>query len=475
MSLLLFACVFVVCVVQMFSGHTFNFMVACIMLRRIVYEWIGWDSLPWTCLTHSTASYTRANDAVSALHIEPDGTSATLKKQIRMAGYGEGFHTRNARVLTKHLDSSSLFGVDTSGNEALEMSGPKPIGSSQMLAERLAEREGAARERALEIAALLRMPVHALIAGPGEGVGLDVDMKLQQQTHPYGPHKTTATDAASGNADASRTIDGKALVPLSAAAGPSSHPQPSLVAGAPLPSGRVVQVYNGPLSDTPMGSLSGLRALEEDYSAFAMASDPTVPRALPSAPFQLTAPIPSAHGGLGVGGHYGAPEGSINLGHFPASGSSALAASADQGYSRLPCPEWDDARAHGMNSFYRYRANGLCAERIVVSRAPPPYFVRAHPRVSWWILNFLRFALICYAAAFLVGIFRIRYHYATDVFIAIFFACFVATNDKLVQAVVRFLYRPVDARYADAPAYPFSMHPQHYQDTLSKIGVGGLI
>lgn len=65
--------------------------------------------------------------------------------------------------------------------------------------------------------------------------------------------------------------------------------------------------------------------------------------------------------------------------------------------------------------------------------------------------------------------------YGTDVFVAIFFTVLVTTNEKLLQTLVPYLYRPVDARYADAPGYPFSIDPQLYEENLSKVGVGGLI
>lgn len=52
---------------QMFSGHTLNFIVASIMLRRVLYDLIGWDSVQLTTFTHSAASYRRQLDLITQL------------------------------------------------------------------------------------------------------------------------------------------------------------------------------------------------------------------------------------------------------------------------------------------------------------------------------------------------------------------------------------------------------------------------
>ena len=114
-------------------------------------------------------------------------------------------------------------------------------------------------------------------------------------------------------------------------------------------------------------------------------------------------------------------------------------------------------------------------ERIIMSRAPPPYFARRYPSATRWGLNLFRALLLAWSVVFFVGIFRIRYHYGADVFVSIFITLLIVCNEKMLQAMVPYLYLPVDARYADAPAYPYSIDPQLYEETLSKIGVGGII
>lgn len=99
-------------------------------------------------------------------------------------------------------------------------------------------------------------------------------------------------------------------------------------------------------------------------------------------------------------------------------------------------------------------------ERIIMSRAPPPYFARRYANATRYILNLFRFALFCWTGVFLSGIIRIRYHYGADVFMSIFMTVLVCCNEKLLQLMVPYLYLPVDARYADAPSYPFAIDPQ---------------
>jgi len=240
-------------------------------------------------------------------------------------------------------------------------------------------------------------------------------------------------------------------------AGPSSTP----AAGSGL-GHRVVRILNGPLHTTPNDAL----APHASYNQVSSSTNVHPPLMQRAAPFQLSTFIPASHGGPHVGGHYGAHEGAIN--------KSSLRAH-DAHFSDLPAPEWDDVRGHGMNAFYRYRVNMPVRERIIMSRAPPPYFVRQYPRASAWALNLFRIILLCWTVVFIVGIFRIRYHYGADVFVAIFMTTLIVCNEKLLQSMVPYLYLPVDARYADAPMYPFAIDPQLYEETLSKVGVGGLI
>jgi len=500
---------------QMWSGHTLNFIVALIMLRRVLYDLIGWDSVQLTTLTHSAASYRRQHDLITQLGAghaggpkstadesatARSGSSTTRGNDTGRGDHGaDGFHpailpaersTCNPKVLTQWPDVTSLPGVDKS-NEALEATQNLPIGSAVLMCVRLAEAEGLGQERALEIARLLRLPVHGFesieaqdssllsqqLRDPDEqkllAEAANTDPLVQSNAHVRGRGQDAysingqldreakaaqLSDALMRPAESSQQKDASALL--------SSNAENDGGKRLQMPVGsvgqRVVTVSNGVSSYCGMASLPP-HASRQPADWCNQVPAPLLQR---TAPFALSNPIPASHGGPHVGGHYGAPEGAINL--------SSLRKS-ERGQSDLPCPEWDDVRGHGLNAFYRYRMNMPVRERIIMSRAPPPYFARRYPRATRWALNLFRVLLFCWTAVFLVGIIRIRYHYGADVMVSVIVTTLMCCNEKLLQAMVPYLYRPVDARYADAPIYPFSIDPQLYEETLSKLGVGGVI
>lgn len=447
---------------QMYSGHTFNFIVAVIMFRRSVYELLGWDSLPWTTLTHSVGGYLRKHDCLAQLAMTVRHGGSAEEAQARAPCLSRD-GTQNRAVLAKHPDSTSLPGIDREG-EMREAQQPRPIGSAVPIFTQLAAAEGLGKSREVELARLLRMPVYAhhtidaqdptalhlqlaaqghdsddLDAAAAAGGAQAVRGALRVKVDEFG--STAAPQQSANNNNSS------SLVPMSHSGAQS---QQRNAAGS-----RVVQVYNGPCGHV-LPPEAGNGSLRDHVAA---------PLRLPGSAFQLTAPIPATRGGTHLGGHYGAEEESANRGRLLQS---------QRCRSDLPAPEWDDARGHGMNPFYRYRINMPVHERMVVSRGPSPYFVRAHPHAVWWAGNLIRLAVLAWTIVFLIGIWKIRYHYATDVLISAFIALLVCCNEKLIQTCVPHLYLPVDARYADAPPYPLSIEPQLYEENISKLGVGGI-
>jgi hypothetical protein len=459
----------------MYSGHTLMWISAAILLRRTMYDWLGWDSMPLTTMTHSQANYDHSVDIIRQLNKEARAApmvapTANGNKKLEDGAKQEQQRHQPRRVplgsavpLVRQLaileasksGGTSGGGIDAQSTAANAVRIAKQLGMPVAIE---LPREYHAKEEMGSAAIQDGIEKKREFASAASSKPAPSELKFEETEDE--PREVRWSVDPEGEST-EKTLD--ALEP------------PALTDAAPVDA--VVIRMPPPTID------DAIAAMEEDGISIAPLSDGagykrTPPLSVPSlrltsvdsigaqAPITAQGVIPAGYGGVGVGGHYGCREGRVNSYRFPAKA---------RGHSDLPAPEEDDARGHGSNAFFRYRVNMPARERVVMSAAPAPTWVQIHGTATLVGTTLLRAALLAWTMLFLAGVLKIRYHYSCDVLVSALITTLLSCNEKFLQWLVPMLYQPVDARYQDAPPFPFSYEKGNWNERISRLGVGGLI
>lgn len=386
---------FTYCGAKMFSGHTFNMLTAWIIMRRTVYEWIGWSTIPLTTFAHRTIekeermrAQTMMEAELMAIMMQQQSMKAARNEQSLypsktnivpgnggilahhdMAATGFDTHTAVTRTPTpQHVRIHLEPDGDDSDEIAVQME--------------LGEAGAAARRRDIDSRVQTRME--------SKDIGAHEILKDNQLDH----------QQTFGKLDSTSHL----------------HPFSSYSTTSTIPT-----------------------VIHPSHLRFNLIS-----------PLSLSPSWTRPHSAAGY------------------VASSRLF--SDLSRMDLSQHVWV------LNGMARHRiiASGQGGEETDTNR-PIPSWIHRHRLAFIIATSIIRLLIIASLFVFVVGILRIRRHYSADVWIAIVVSTLLCTNEKYLQTLVAIFYRPVDARYADAPIYPFSMHAAEYQERLSKVGVGGLI
>jgi hypothetical protein len=101
---------------------------------------------------------------------------------------------------------------------------------------------------------------------------------------------------------------------------------------------------------------------------------------------------------------------------------------------------------------------------------------------SYNVRLIIRIGIVMWFCTFVVSILMVRYHYTSDVLVAIIITLFVTSNINLFRPMVRWLYRPNYNNYKYKqwwqPVYlntPLNAEQLNYETKIKRISIGGYL